>query len=212
MIGIVGDVHAKFGALHKLFVKYPELMECEAVIQLGDFGLWPGYGYTVPPREILWIDGNHEHFPSLAGLTVPTTVAENAVYIPRGTVLQIDGLNVAFLGGAESIDKDMRTPGYDWFPEESITYGDMMRLMANVEKVGKSDVLLTHCPPDHVVQIMLGKMGAKRGSSAHAVEAVWEGLGKPMCFSGHMHERRTIGNCHVLPELGVAFITESGIR
>ena len=39
-----------------------------------------------------------------------------------------DGRTVLFMGGALSVDKAWRTPGYDWFPEESITTGDLDRL------------------------------------------------------------------------------------
>jgi Icc-related predicted phosphoesterase len=197
MIAFIGDVHGEFGGFYDLFLRYPALMDADAVIQVGDFGLTPECAYTPPPRPVYWLDGNHEYYPDIADLTEPTEVRPNTVFVPRGQVLDLAGYRVGFLGGAESRDRHTRVEGVSWFPEESIRYADMLRFPADAAV----DILASHTPPAHVVRIMLGR--ADVDPSAQAVEAVWDGLGRPLCVSGHMHERRTIGRCEVLGELDV---------
>lgn len=193
-LAFIGDVHAKFDQLRRLFDQNEDLQEAEAVIQLGDLGLWPRYEWVTPPRRIYFLDGNHEYFPELTDIKEPQEIRENLVYVPRGTVLELAGFRVGFLGGAESPDKHLRVEGRSWFREESISYSDMLRLEGSV------DVLATHTPPAHVVFSIIGHTP---DPSSRAVEAVWDGLGRPPCFSGHMHCTRRIGMCWVLNELEV---------
>src|SRR5690606_30528005 len=111
------------------------------------------------------------------GLEEPTEVRENAIYVPRGTVLTLDGRNVGFLGGGDSRDRYSRTEGVDWFRSETIGYEDMMRFPADAQV----DILATHTPPAHVIQLMIGPHAMD--PSGRAVEAVWDGLGRPLCVS-----------------------------
>lgn len=199
MLAFVGDVHGRFADFARLFEVRPELMEAEAVLQLGDFGLWPHRAYTPPPRPVYWLDGNHEYFPMLRGLEEPTEVAENAIYLPRGTILDLDGRRIGVLGGADSPDRHTRVEGVDWFADETISYGDMMRFPPDAEV----DLMAAHTPPIHIVRAMLGK---ETDPSAQAVEAVWNGLGRPRLFAGHMHVTRTYGQVELLGELDIALV------
>lgn len=203
MIAFIGDVHGKFEELQALFRRHRVLMDADAVIQVGDFGLFPTpqCAYVPPPRPIYWIDGNHEYFPEIMHLTEPTEVRPNAIYVPRGTILEIAGHRVAFLGGADSVDRHLRIPGVSWFPQESIRYADMIRFPPDAS----ATILATHVPPLHVVRHMLGSCAPD--PSARAVEAVWDGLGRPLCVSGHMHQRCTLGRCEVLGKMDVFWVS-----
>ncbi|MFZ1382538.1 MAG: metallophosphoesterase family protein [Scrofimicrobium sp.] len=94
-----------------------------------------------------FIDGNHEDFGELKKLPNNSEglgqVSDNVFYIPRGTVWQWRGTRFAGLGGAVSIDRQTRTPGRSWFPEEAITASDV----ANAKQAGTVDVLFTHDAP-----------------------------------------------------------------
>lgn len=199
MLAFVGDVHGKFREFRALFDSNPELRQADAVVQLGDFGLFPDYQETFdpPPVPVYWLDGNHEYFPDIRDIVEPTEIRENLIYVPRGSVLELGGLCVGFLGGGESIDRHHRQEGVDWFPEETIRYADMMRFSANA----RVDVLATHTPPLHVMRALIGPY--VEDPSARAVESVWEGLGRPLCVCGHLHMRRTIGRVEILGELDV---------
>ncbi|MBF0398647.1 MAG: metallophosphoesterase [Desulfobacterales bacterium] len=153
---VCGDIHGDWKALNKLIKdKQPE-----TILQCGDFGYWPNLkqarlydvstgkfiteetkvenGYT----KIYFCDGNHEDHDSLRKL-VSTEVYPNVFYMKRGSVLTLpDKINVLFLGGASSIDRRGRTPGYDWFSEEILTEKDIENLPDC-----KIDIVVSHtCP------------------------------------------------------------------
>lgn len=218
MIYFIGDIHGEFEVLNKLLEKIPE---SATVIQVGDYGLWPGHPRKPKPRvnpirPVHFIDGNHEYFPWLRRSRGLTEIRPNSIYIPRGTVLEIEGKRIGFLGGADSIDKAWRTAGIDWFPDERITHDDGMRLL---DAVGDTplDILVTHTPPVSVVDMLIARHGGAGSKSypefnggARAVEALWEALGRPLNISGHMHPERVVryGKCVVLPINGVVALPQ----
>jgi hypothetical protein len=55
----------------------------------------------------------------------------------------MDGRSFVSLGGGNSIDKPNRVEHISWWPQESITYGDVMRVAAG----GHADVMITHVAP-----------------------------------------------------------------
>jgi len=96
------------------------------------------YSFKFP---MVFIDGNHDYFSSFNpdGESIQN-IEHNLFYIPRG---YISG-SVLFLGGSESIDKNTRTSGRDWFPEESITQRQIYRI-TNMERM--IEVVISHdCP------------------------------------------------------------------
>lgn len=138
---MVGDLHGRFGDLNALISKERPSM----VIQVGDFGWWPKQFNTMYKDEhgrikrwvvefknkatdIYWCAGNHEDWDSLDAIT-DNQVRPRVFYMKRGSTLTLpDGRNVLFMGGAHSIDKKYRTPGHDWFPQETITQRDIEEL------------------------------------------------------------------------------------
>lgn len=201
-VAVVGDVHGLYGPFHDLVES--RLMDVELVLQLGDFGflhLEDQTGeYIPPPRPVHFIDGNHDSFPLFQGITEPTEIRENLIYVPRGHVLETEaGFRIGCLGGADSIDREFRTEGVSWFSEETITYADQARLVENhLEE--PIDLLATHTPPATIVR----QMGIlDPGPSDRAVEAVWQELDRPELVCGHMHERKRFGSVQVLGELDV---------
>lgn len=196
MIAFFGDIHAKFDS----FVSLLQKTEAEAYVQVGDFGLWPHRPVPPLPKPVYMIEGNHEYYPYFTNLQDVTEIRPNLFYVPRGTVMELDGRRIAFLGGADSPDRHMRVEGRDWFREETISYSDMLKLPANAEV----DLMVTHTPPAFAVSLMLGIRDVD--PSARAVEAVWAGLGRPTLVCGHMHERKSIGAVEVLGELDVLLL------
>ena len=145
---VVGDVHNDFGKLNALInVKRPELIIC-----CGEFGYWPRHPKADQIEKIkthgarlLWIDGNHEDFWALKA-NEPKHHFTNAQYMPRGSTYTLpDGRNILFMGGARSTDKEFRTIGVDWFPEEEISQADLMHLPDM-----KIDIFITHTCPEEL--------------------------------------------------------------
>lgn len=200
MITVFGDVHGHIPIFRDMIKKVPE---DHTIIQVGDMGIWPNsirqfeLGF---PRPVYFIDGNHEFFPYLNGISEIREIHPNLFYVPRGTVTELDGRKILFLGGAESPDKQWRTPGVSWFPEESITQADLYRIPEDVETV---DLMITHTPPYSVIHHLKGGDTPDHWNrSSKVVESVWTGLDKPPLVCGHMHFRKTVGVVEILPELG----------
>ena len=129
------------------------------VIQLGDWGyIWPDNSQLDDLSSMLvglgvtmrFIDGNHDVHPALKKLcgrvrAKAVTIAPNVIYQPRGSVHEdSDGTRFLFLGGAPSIDRASRKPGFSWWPEEIIT--DAQSKLALSAK-GPIHVICTHDAP-----------------------------------------------------------------
>jgi hypothetical protein len=236
MIAFLGDVHDLLAPMRDLLDRLPR--QVRAVVQVGDLWVWPeaadvpplpdgtarevprrprdpSLHWRRPPRDLLWVDGNHHPYWLTRGLTAPTRVAPGLTYVPRGTVRPLPGrsgpLRVGFLGGADSVeDAFVRRYGDDWWPEEErVTAADVERLLANARAAGGVDLLVTHTPPASVTAAMTH--GRAPHPSAVLVEEAWRALGggapdAPVeLVAGHMHQtwRDPALRVEVLPMLGV---------
>ncbi len=135
------------------------------ILQLGDFGIWPGPAGATYLREVtralhevdaeLWfIDGNHEDFTQVAAFRkaangrnrVMADVLERITrtwHLPRGHRWDWHGRTWLACGGGVSLDKAARTEGTTWWPQEEITGDQEAAVIAG----GPAGVLVTHdCP------------------------------------------------------------------
>jgi Icc-related predicted phosphoesterase len=183
---LTGDIHNEFGKLNELInKKRPDLVIC-----CGDFGYWPKVKWGAPlsnirPQgaKILWCDGNHEDHWSLKERDKDEMVS-NVIYMPRGSTYTLDdGRTIMFMGGADSIDKESRWIGVDWFPEEVITQKDLYDLpQVNV------DIFVTHTCPAELVNEMLKYNSFKYGDpSPMALSELWRIYKPKLWFFGHWH-------------------------
>ncbi len=131
---------------------------CDAMVQLGDFGLWPGREdawldhvdalASAARVPLVWIDGNHENHDALdrwrekadgQGL-VP--MRGSVTWASRGARWEWAGVRFGALGGAVSMDRFLRRKGVNWWAGEAVTQDD-------VDRLGDAplDILLTHAAP-----------------------------------------------------------------
>ncbi len=128
------------------------------VLQLGDFGLWPGREdawldhvdacASAAGTSLVWIDGNHENHAALAEWRDATgpdglvTMRDRVRWASRGARWEWAGTRFGALGGAVSVDRFLRKPGINWWAAEAITQPD-------VDRLGDQplDVLATHAAP-----------------------------------------------------------------
>jgi len=203
---VVGDLHGEWELLNRLINK----KQPDIILQCGDFGYWPkqsgttllsptriGFsGQPLPKKKwfldgiknhnckIYWCDGNHEDHWELKKVT-NTEILPNVFYMPRGSVLTLpDGRNVLFMGGAESTDRHVRTIGFDWFPEETITQTDLHDLPDK-----KVDIVISHtCPEEFLYGLTLS---AKfYDPSIKALSYILERYKPMQWFFGHFHCRK----------------------
>jgi Icc-related predicted phosphoesterase len=191
-VALIGDVHG-------LPEFSPQLMSGGS-IQVGDCSLnynqWVGKATN---KKVFFIDGNHDNFDILnPDAREPYSVINNLYHIPRGYVSG----KVLFIGGAESIDKSMRTPGIDWWPQESISQLQYHRIMdLNVP----IEVIISHdCPLNARTELGLPNDG--RSPSALALSAIYSRFKPKLWVFGHHHRTitNTIGEC-TFNGLGIAF-------
>jgi Predicted phosphoesterases, related to the Icc protein len=157
---LVGDLHANTAWLERAVVPAALRHDADLILQLGDFGWWPGQpsgdrfieAAQRSPIPLWWIDGNHEHHDDLArrvdaseNVGVPTAVdlGGNLTYLPRGTRIGFDGVGGVGCGGAHSIDRQLRNPGQSWFESERLSEADIARCTAG----GHADILFSHDAP-----------------------------------------------------------------
>ena len=209
MILLLGDIH---GDVSRLRYGVQQAMEAGAValVQVGDLGLFPSHGrdtgFHAVCKEssipIYFIEGNHDDCTRWVKLTEVTRVWDDAnlFYVPRGTVMELDGRTIAFMGGAASLDKDIRLrEQWHWDKQENISGHEVLRLFENAE--GKTiDMLITHDVPISVCKAHFddsAKLWFGVGKDWHdvnmdVIQRIWDRLDNPMIYSGHMH-RTVIG-------------------
>lgn len=138
------------------------------IYQLGDFGLFPGpsgrkYLDKVAKAcnesgvRLVVVPGNHDDYNRIATmhldtegwLKFPNPLYDNIFFAPRGHTWIESDYRFAALGGAGSVDRNLRVEGKSWWPGEEITQEDCNTLVKNVADRGwdRLDVLLTHEAP-----------------------------------------------------------------
>ena len=183
---LVGDLHAKHSEYHGLLASGPQ-----PVIQLGDLDI-SGYSrWSIPEGRQAWfIDGNHDAFPSLpTGSDRPEEATSGLIHIPRGFVSG----NVLFVGGADSVDRDYRIAGRDWFAEESITERDLQKVRSI--RGGSIEVVISHCAPASVAAFFLQALVGYGYSGTRSERALDEVLflHQPRLWVfGHYHVSREV--------------------
>lgn len=201
-IYIVGDIHAEFKYLTDNFINKfsPDILLC-----CGDFGYWwnnkvhlfyHDYLLTNKKCKIYFCDGNHERHDLLKKLVIehgwkkPIEIKRNVFYCPRGSSLTLpNGKNVLFFGGADSIDKGLRTVGVDWFQEENITQYDIDRIDNSI----KYHIVISHTCPKFLVNDMKITLGLSSfypkysDPNCDALNEVFNKVKPSEWFFGHWH-------------------------
>lgn len=214
MIFITGDTHGEID-IKKFTSKNfdsSEMTKDDYVIILGDFGLvWDGSDQekywlkwlSEKPWTTLFIDGNHENFDLLElfpdipmfGGTVQQ-VHDSIFHLKRGEIYTIENLKFFCFGGGMSHDKQFRTPGRSWWPQEQPTqdefdYG-MGKLKQNDYEV---DFVLSHVPPlsqlGHFMPRAHLMDGYMQDRTEHMLDAFLEKLEFKIWFFGHLHLNET---------------------
>ena len=124
LVALLGDTHGELTAMRRAADKAVD--HTELILQLGDFGLWPGEdGILFLERitkwlgrrdmTLCWIDGNHDWHDHLDELPIDPEadlrqITDRIWHLPRGYRWNWNGTTWMALGGAVSADQDHRTP------------------------------------------------------------------------------------------------------
>jgi hypothetical protein len=157
---LAGDWHGN-GAWADECIRLAAEHGCPTVLQLGDFGLWPGREEAWLDHldasaagagvNVVWIDGNHENHDWLEKARAESrgpgllTLRDRVTWAGRGVRWEWSGFRFGALGGAVSIDRFLRRPGVNWWPQEAPTEDDVRTLGDE-----PLDILVTHAAPASV--------------------------------------------------------------
>jgi hypothetical protein len=178
----IGDVHGKW-------TRYSKLIEdCPRSLQVGDFGVGfhsrRGHPVTNSPNDLMskgehrFIRGNHDN---------PGFCRTHPFWVPDG---ETSHGKVFCVGGAVSIDKDYRTEGIDWWPDEELSYGELCQVLDRYE-AEKPSVVVSHEAPDCLVDRICRAGGFRKLDVSSATRKMFDNMldiHKPdLWIHGHWH-------------------------
>jgi predicted phosphodiesterase len=161
---ISGDLHGNFHELIQLQLEAKKAnLPIDMCIQVGDFGFYERCFSTLGkmnvkkfPYKTFAIDGNHEEHWWLKDAPVKEWEEKhNLFYKPRGSIEEIDGSLIGFLGGALNVDRAQegstkdRTTNY-------ILDVEIHEALEKFNALPKIDLMVTHTCPHSIGVGMLG--------------------------------------------------------
>jgi len=191
-IRIIGDVHGKVSAYHRL------IKNTKYSIQVGDFGFKKDWDklkkLRVNYEKHKIIPGNHDDYDNL-----------NLDYTFNKDYGMINfahpEFNFFFVRGAWSIDHKYRMLGRDLWEQEEIDYKE---LQLTIEQYGdeKPDIIFTHdCPGDHTgISTIMFQHNWTPNRTSLALQRMWDIHHPKLWVFGHWHQD-LMYNC-----LGTTFI------
>lgn len=153
-------------------------MDCS--IQLGDMGIFRKQCYEyIPAMKVhKFIRGNHDN---------PELCKKHPNYL--GDVGYVDKLEMFYVSGGFSIDRDRRTEGVDWWQDEEISYSELKQ---SIEKYGdvKPRIVISHEAPSVIVNLIHShhnKFNPSRTQSA--LQAMFDIYKPDLWIFGHHHKK-----------------------
>ena len=170
LIGFIGDIHGDF-KIYQSLCTLAETMGADCTIQGGDYGVgfgrvaadetrWSNPGNMFTEAQLIarfgpfykqamgsepvgihrFIRGNHDN---------PMACLQNNLWIPDGQSYN----GVFCVGGAYSIDRSSRQEGWDWWPNEELSYGELEMMIENY-KEAKPKIVISHDAPECIARSM----------------------------------------------------------
>lgn len=208
---ILGDMHGDLGAARKQVERARATgVEFDTIIQVGDAGVgpWPTNRGREGPRDrlgpglariardldVTWLitPGNHENYDTIDALPFDNegrrVLDDRVLILPRGHRFTLGGVRFGSLGGAFSIDANLRVPGRSWWRQERITDADVAAL--GTEPL---DVLVTHDVPEGTavrVQFRLpAHLDAESRKDRELITRAVQRTRPHLVLAGHWHQR-----------------------
>lgn len=129
-IKFLGDIHGNFPVAINICNNYPD----HEIIVVGDFGMDEKSRNRKFPNNLKFFRGNHDH---------PTYSIQHPNYLFDYGMYEDD---IFILAGGDSIDKQYRKAGIDWWPDEQLNYTTMQNAL-EYYKQKKPKILVCHEAP-----------------------------------------------------------------
>lgn len=143
---IIGDVHGKLD-------DYIQLAgESEYSIQLGDLGFNYDKIQVLDPIKHRVLGGNHDNYSVTDGVFHKQT----SHFLGNYGVHNIPDVgDLFFVRGGYSIDHARRTEGFNWWPDEQISYTDGLKALDDYIKI-KPEFVISHECPASIIDMVAG--------------------------------------------------------
>lgn len=178
----IGDVHGKYPEYKRIIKSGPPS------IQVGDMGIGfrrtdgtrQGEFHQNPPHKHMvdcdakFIRGNHDN---------PGECRKNSQWIEDGYTNN----GTMFIGGAESVDREWRTEGYNWWADEQISYQELADICRKFLEV-KPKTVISHDCPSEVAAIMCNHRYKPVSRTQEALQQMWNGHSPELWIYGHWHQ------------------------
>jgi len=215
-IFVTGDIHGDFSDLANRIQRIPDVSKDDLLIILGDCGFfyYHYYGNTIKdlrfqefvsqlPITILTIQGNHEMpYKEMPAEKIELFGGEGyqtagIYFAENGTELCINGKKFLVIGGAYSVDKEIRIlRKYAWWEREELTDAELEEIENHV--VGKKyDYVLTHtCPLNFMPREMFLSyvdQSKVENRTEKALQRIHDTIGFDRWYCGHFHTDKIDG-------------------
>lgn len=214
MIYVTGDTHGEHARFRNPAYGMKNLSSQDTLIVCGDFG----YLFRDDPREqnyldflselpfcLLFADGNHENFDKINSYPMEMWCGGNVhvirrnekgipkvIHLMRGQIFLIEGKKIFTFGGAYSIDRAWRQPGYSWWFQEMPTDEEMKEAIQNLEKNQYNvDYIITHTAPEDTMCLFHPNHPEEKPLN-NFLEWVRENTTYRHWYFGHLHEDRDL--------------------
>lgn len=218
MIYITGDTHREFSRLENFNYQKKDIL-----IILGDAGInyfLNHFDDVVKERLnklgliFFCINGNHEERAEniktykeinfFDGIAYAEDKYPNLIFAKSSEVYTIEGMKVLVIGGAYSIDKNMRLVyDYPWFKSEQLTKEEMNKIY---EKVNNKhfDIVLSHtCPYKYIPREMFlpfVDQSKVDNSMELFLDKIEENISYDKWYCGHYHTEKEIDKIEFMYE------------
>lgn len=173
MLTIIGDIHGDIDSYLEIISKH-DFTICD-----GDFGFqvhWDWHIEYVKGRHYI-NPGNHDYIPYVNKL--PST--GNFGWFPDYSLMTVRG--------ADSIDKNVRLEGHNWFSNEELNYKEQLEAFDWYCKV-KPNIMITHDCPQSIMELLFGYNEAS--STRKLLQEMYEFHQPKLWIFGHHHKSKNI--------------------
>ena len=204
---VIGDVHGKTGGYFDLledFVTRYSRTENTYTLQLGDMGFTDTYQQIenrfersdkLDSENHFFLGGNHDDYSEYGQMENALGDFGEVPFVPGGF----------FVRGAKSLDKEARTMGADWWPQEEL---DWKQTKEAIDQYIKTEprIVFSHDVPQNVADKMFPSKPNYVTNTGRLLQTMF-GEHKPeKWFFGHWHRNKTYETpkttFHCLKELG----------
>lgn len=151
LVRFIGDVHGKYGRYKNLIRNVP----CSR--QVGDMGV--GFYYIDhegnrlsapnPPYDTMKREGDHKYIRG--NHDNPRICKQQELWIPDGHLETLNNKKIMYVGGALSVDRNLRREGYNYWEDEELSHEDFINYLYSYS-TNKPNIMVTHDCPEQVVQ------------------------------------------------------------